>query len=341
MSATHAYAIPTTRRESASVVVSRTPLRISFFGGGTDFREFYLREGGCVLSTTIDKFVHVTVRSRVDGRIRVQHTRTELVEHVDELRHDLIRESLRRAGITGGVEVATSGDVPATGSGLGSSSAVIIGLLNGLYTLLGTPADPEMLARHACEVEVDVLGRPIGVQDQYIASYGGQCFLRFNVDGRIDVEPLGLTPEQRLRFGRNLMLFSTRLEREGEAILREQARNAVAGCSALRELKHLAEEARGHLLAERFDDFGRLLHWGWEFKKRLASRISNATIDRIYEAARSAGAFGGKVCGAGGGGYLLLYCPPERQDRVREALRLLPEFPFGLEAEGTRVIHQA
>ena len=320
------------------MIIVQTPLRISFLGGGTDFREFFLREEGWVVSSAIDKYIFVIIKERFDDKIRVGYTRTELVDHIDELQHELVRECLRKTGITKRVEIATMGDIPSAGSGLGSSSTVTVGLLNAMYTYLGTPKDPETLAREACQIEIDVLGKPIGVQDQYIAAYGGQRFIRFRTDGRIEVESLGLDESQLRTLNQNLMLFFTNVTRRAETVLGEQVRNINNRLDVLREMKRLALEARECLRAGVFDDFGLLLHRGWELKKQLASRISNGTIDALYEAARKAGALGGKITGAGGGGFLLLYCPWEKQDRVRAALRGLPELPFHLERDGSKVI---
>jgi len=320
------------------MIVVQTPLRISFLGGGTDFREFFLQEGGWVVSTAIDKYIFVIIKERFDDKIRVGYTRTELVDHIDELQHELVRECLRKTGITKRVEISTMGDIPSAGSGLGSSSTVTVGLLNAMYTYLGTPKDAETLAHEACEIEIDVLGKPIGVQDQYITACGGQRFIRFGTDGRVQVESLGLDENQRRRLNENLMLFFTNMTRKAETVLTEQVHNIRDRFDVLWEMKRLAMEARSCLQAGALDDFGLLLHQGWELKKQLATRISNGTIDRLYETARKAGALGGKITGAGGGGFLLLYCPHHRQDDVRTALRGLPELPFHLERDGTKVI---
>jgi D-glycero-alpha-D-manno-heptose-7-phosphate kinase len=320
------------------MIVTQTPLRISFLGGGTDFREFFSQEEGCVVSSAIDKYIFVIIKERFDDRIRVGYTKTELVDHIDELQHELIRECLRKTGITKRVEITTMGDIPSAGSGLGSSSTVTVGLLNAMYTYLGTPKEPETLAREACQIEIDVLGKPIGMQDQYIAAYGSQRCIRFGSDSRIEVESLCLDDVQCRRLGRNLMLFFTNITRKSETVLTEQVRNVNDRLEVLREMKRLALEARICLQAGAFDDFGLLLHRGWQFKKQLASRISNENIDALYQAAREAGATGGKITGAGGGGFLLLYCPQQRQDDVRAALHGLPELPFRLERDGTKVI---
>jgi D-glycero-alpha-D-manno-heptose-7-phosphate kinase len=320
------------------MIITQTPLRISFLGGGTDFREFFLQREGWVVSSAITKYIFVIIKERFDDRIRVGYTRTELVDHVGQIQHELVRECLRKTGVTRRLEITTIGDIPSAGSGLGSSSTVTVGLLNAMYTYLGTPKEPETLAREACEIEIDVLGKPIGVQDQYIAAYGGQRFIHFHTDGRIEVEPLGLDGGQCRRLSESLMLFYTNMSRKSETVLSEQISNIKDRLDVLEEMKCLALEARFYLRAGAFDDFGLLLHRGWELKKRLASQVSNGTIDSLYEAAHNAGAMGGKITGAGAGGYLLLYCPHHKQDDVRTALPGLPELPFGLERDGSKVI---
>jgi D-glycero-alpha-D-manno-heptose-7-phosphate kinase len=320
------------------MIITQTPLRVSFLGGGTDFTDYYLREGGCVVTSAIDKYIYVIIKARFDDMIRIGYTRTEMVNHVDEIQHELVRECLRKTGITHGVEIATMADIPSAGSGLGSSSTVTVGLLHAMYAYLGTPKDAETLAREACEIEIEALNKPIGVQDQYIAAYGNQRFLHFRRDGRVSVDQLLLTSEQRHRLDRHLMLFFTNVTRKSETILAEQSRNIGDHLHVLREMKRLAGEARLCLEASAFDDFGHLLHQGWELKKGLASRISNDSINEMYEVARGAGALGGKICGAGGGGFLLLYCPPARQDDVRAALHPLSELDFSLERDGSKII---
>jgi D-glycero-alpha-D-manno-heptose-7-phosphate kinase len=280
------------------MIVTQTPLRISFLGGGTDFREFFMQEEGWVISSAIDKFIFVIIKERFDEKIRVGYTRTELVDHIDELQHELVRECLRKTGITKRVEITTMADIPSAGSGLGSSSAVTVGLLNAMYTYNGILKDAETLAWEACQIEIDVLGKPIGVQDQYITAYGGQRFIRFRTDGRIEIESLGLDDNQRRRLNQNLMLFFTNITRSAETVLSEQVRNLNHRRDVLREMKHLALMAQMCLQSGSFDDFGLLLHQGWEFKKQLASQISNNAIDTVYETARKAGALAPELVGA-------------------------------------------
>jgi len=320
------------------MIIVQTPLRISFMGGGTDFRQFFLQEEGWVVSSAINRYLFVIIKGRFDQKIRVGYTRTELVDSFEQLQHELVRESLRRTGIRRSVEISTMGDIPAAGSGMGSSSAVTVGLLNAMYHYISEPRPLEVLAREACEIEIDVLGKPIGVQDQYIAAYGGQRFIRFRRDGAVEVETLKIDDRQRWRLSENLMLFFTNVERRAETVLAEQVANIASRLDVLREMKRLALLARAAIESDELDEFGRLLHEGWELKKQMASRVSDGPIDAAYEAARKAGALGGKITGAGGGGFLLIYCPKESQDDVRKALRSLPELTFGLERDGSKVI---
>ncbi len=320
------------------MIITKTPLRISFLGGGTDFRPFFRQEEGWVLSSAIDKFIYVIIKERFDSKIRVGYTQTELVNHIDELHHELVRECLRKTGITQGIEISTMADIPSEGSGLGSSSTVTVGLLNAMHTYLNQPVSHEQLAREACEIEIDVLGKPIGIQDQYIAAYGGQRFLHFGRNDVVTTTGLGLNETQIRKLNQNLLLFYTNIARKAESVLGEQMEQIDQRLDVLREMKGLAIQARAALEAHEFDSFGRLLDKSWQLKKQMASRVSNRVIDDIYTAATTAGAIGGKITGAGGGGFLLLYCRPERQDEVRHALAPLQELPFRLEADGSKVI---
>lgn len=320
------------------MIITQTPLRISFLGGGTDFRAYFRQEAGWVLTSAIDKHIYVTIKKRFDQKIRVGYSQTELVDHIDELHHELVRECLRKTGITRGVEISTMADIPSEGSGLGSSSTVTVGLLNAMYTYIGTPVGHEQLAREACEIEIDVLGKPIGVQDQYIAAYGGQRFICFNQDDSVTVEHLKLEDRQRRKLSQNLLLFYTNIARKAESVLTEQVQKMDERLHVLREMKKLALQAKACLQAGEFDELGCLLDQSWQMKKQLASGVSNTFIDEIYAAACKAGALGGKITGAGGGGFLLLYCPLEKQERVRAALSSLPELPFRLEQDGSKVI---
>jgi len=320
------------------VIIVQSPLRVSFFGGGTDFPSFYCQEGGCVLTSTIDKYIFVTVKYRFDKKLRIGYTHTEMVDRVDEIQHELIREALRITGINEGIEVSTMGDIPSAGSGLGSSSTVTVGALQALYTLLGEIVPAEELARLACQIELDTLHKPIGVQDQYIVAYGGLRLLEFLPGGKITSRKVKLPVEQKRRLNENLLLFFTGIQRSADTVLAEQKVNIPSRLKTLRALKAMAYQAHQELENGNVDIMGELLHESWQLKKNLASLVSNSDIDAMYSAAIKAGATGGKITGAGGGGFLLLYCPHEKQESVRAALSSLQELPFLLEHDGSKVI---
>lgn len=320
------------------MIIVQTPLRVSLFGGGTDLPAYYRQEGGCVLSTAIDKYVFVTVKERFDDLLRIGYTRTEMVEDVSQVQHELIREAMRKTGVTRGVEVSTMADIPSAGSGLGSSGAVTVGALHALYGHRGEIVPAEQLAREACEIEIDILGKPIGVQDQYISAYGGLRWIEMRPDGTICVERAVFDPQLEQQLSENLLLFFTGVTRDASSILGEQEANIEGSKPVLRAIKDLAREARAQAFKGDVDALGRMLHESWLLKRRLASKISNDPIDEIYQAAVRAGALGGKITGAGGGGFMLIYCPDGRRQAVREAMRGLRELPFRFEPDGTKVI---
>ena len=320
------------------MIIVQTPLRISLFGGGTDFSSFFMEEGGCVLSSAIDKYIFVTIKERFDKKLRIGYTQTEMVDEVDQINHELIRESLRLTGIERGVEITTMGDIPSEGSGLGSSSTVTVGALHAMYAYHGELASTEKLAREACSIEIETLKKPIGIQDQYIAAYGGFRYFNFLPNGEVKSEKIRISPEAKRVLNDNFLLFFTGITRNSSSILKEQTGNIKDRISELREIKQMTCQARSDVENENFDTLGSLLHQSWMLKKSLAGTISNGYIDEIYETARRAGAIGGKITGAGGGGFLLLYVPYEHQSKVRTALSSFQELPFRLEADGTKVI---
>jgi D-glycero-alpha-D-manno-heptose-7-phosphate kinase len=320
------------------MIISQTPLRISFAGGGSDFHEYYRLGGGAVLCAAIDKYIYVILKSRFDDLIRVGYSTTEIVDHIDKLRHELVRESMRLVGIHRRIEISTMADVPSTGSGLGSSSCVTVGLLNALYAYRGEAQSAATLAREAAAIEIDVLGKPIGKQDQYATAFGDLRKITFNADGAVDVKTVELPPAVRRALNDNLMLFYTGYGREAGDILAEQKTRTEENTKSLSALVALVDEMESCLVAEDLDGFGRCLHRGWELKKRLASKITNGAIDAMYQQSLRAGALGGKITGAGGGGFLLLYCAHERQSEVRKALAPLRELPFRFESDGSKII---
>ncbi|PID86751.1 MAG: GHMP kinase [Chloroflexi bacterium] len=318
------------------MIIVQTPLRVSLFGGGTDFPDYFNERGGCVLSTAIDKYIFVTIKKRFDSQLRIGYTKTELVDNLEEIQHDLIREALRKTQITEGVEISTMGDIPTNGSGLGSSSTVTVGALHAMHTYIGELPSAERIAKEACSIEIDVLKAPIGIQDQYIAAYGGFRFIEFSKN-KVEINRIELDPRHLWLLNNNLMLFFTGVTRQASSILAEQKNNIKDKYAVLDEIKNLAHVAYSELNAGNIDAIGSLLHEGWLLKRSLASQVSNGFIDDLYETARQAGAIGGKIAGAGGGGFLLVYCPYEKQEAVRNALKLR-ELPFKLEADGTKVI---
>lgn len=323
------------------MIITQTPLRISFAGGGTDFKDYYARSGGSVLSTAIDKYIYVIVKERFDDKIRVGYSRTEMVDGVAAIEHELVREAMKKVGIDRGIEISTMADIPSEGSGLGSSSSVTVGLLHALYAYKGCLVTPETLAREACEIEIETLGKPIGKQDQYIASYGGLRLIAFHPDESVTVSTVPMSDEKRRRFSECLLLFYTGITRKADTILAKQKDNIEARLPTLDLMREQTQEIYDALTNCNQNRVGRILDAGWKHKRQLTERISNSAIDGLYEKALDAGAMGGKIAGAGGGGFLLLYCPPDRQGAVRHALADMKELPFALERDGTKVIFNA
>jgi len=320
------------------MILVRTPLRVSFVGGGTDFKRYYTQRHGSVISAAIDKYVYVLVKRRFDGAVRVAYSCTEQVNNVDDLQHELVRESLRKTGIDKGVEIATFADVPSEGCGLGSSSAITIGLLNALYAYAGIRKDPEELAQQACHIEIDVLDKPIGKQDQYIAAYGGVQHIVFKQDDTVEVSPMQVSERSRKLLEERLILFYTGMTRKASEILTEQKHKMAEHFQVLDQMNDLVPRLKECMLNGLGPEFGRLLDRNWRLKKQLASKITNLDIDKYYERTLEAGAVGGKICGAGGGGFLLLYCAPGKRDAVKEAARPLREMPFRFESSGSTVL---
>ncbi|GMV37939.1 MAG: dehydrogenase [Fimbriimonadales bacterium] len=321
------------------MIVTKTPLRISLTGGGTDFAGFYRHHPGRVVSCTIDKYVYVIIKERFDKKIRLGYTRTEMVDSVDELQHELVRESMRLVGVSQSVEISTMADIPSEGSGLGSSSAVTVGVLHALHALKGELVTAEQLAQEACRVEIDILGKPIGKQDQYIAAYGGVREFVFNQDDTVSVSRLFLEGDRWQRLGEYIMLFFTGITRQSSTILSKQKQNIEKKMDALKQMAEQARKTRELLESNApLARVGRIMHEGWELKKSLAEGIADEKIDAAYERALDAGAVGGKIAGAGGGGFLMLFCGPDRQAAVRSALSDMRELEFSLERDGSKVL---
>ncbi|HEY50566.1 MAG TPA: GHMP kinase [Dehalococcoidia bacterium] len=324
------------------MIITRTPFRISFAGGGTDLPEFYRREAGAVLSTAINRYMYIIVNQRFTDAIRVSYyAKTEIVDSVDEIRHPLVREALKLVGIGRGIEIASVADVHA-GAGLGSSGSFTVGLLNALYAYKGSLKSSAELAREACHIEIDLLGEPVGKQDQYIAAYGGFRYFQFNPDESVTTEPIIWSPEHKDELGQNLLLLYTGDVHEAGSILQEQKEKTPQPdkMASLIKMRDMAINLKDQLNDKaEADIFGDILHRGWQLKKELASGISNDKIDEYYQRALSAGAMGGKLLGAGGGGFLLLYCPKAKHPQVKKALSDLPALEFSFEPEGSKIIY--
>lgn len=323
------------------MIISRTPFRISFAGGGSDFPEFYRQTSGAVISTAIDKYMFIMVTPRFDHTIRVSYSKTETVPTVDELEHPIVRETLRHLGLTRGLEIVSIADIPAR-TGLGSSSSFTVGLLHALYTYKGQYVSADRLASEACHIEINVLKEPIGKQDQYIASYGGLQLIQFNPDETVFVDPVVCSPQTKAELDANLMMFWTGTERRAADILESQRRRIDENLTLLEELRDISFGMRDVLVrGTNLSVFGALLHAAWLLKRRLADGITNPAVDGYYERARETGALGGKLLGAGAGGFLMLFVERQNQSAVRAALPELRELPFGLEAQGSKIVYVA
>ncbi|MBX7217349.1 MAG: GHMP kinase [Candidatus Kapabacteria bacterium] len=320
------------------MLITQTPLRISIAGGGCDLPDYYTKRGGYVVSTAIDKFIYVIVKARYDDKIYVDYSKKEIVDSIDEIQHDLVREAARLTGMPPGFEVAMMADIPSEGSGLGSSSSLTVGLLNAFYQYQGEQVGAERLAQEACRIEIEILGRPIGKQDQYIAAYGGLCAFEFRMDGSVGVERIAISPSAKRRFGSNILLFFTNIVRQASSILTEQRERIIDTIEAHDQIKALAFQTRQALYAGSFDDIGEILDRNWQLKKNLASGVTNPEIDSMYQSSMEGGALGGKISGAGGGGFLMTYCRRPDQDNLREALSRYREMPFMLESHGSKVM---
>jgi len=322
------------------MIISKTPFRISFVGGGTDFRDFYIKNApGMVVSSAINKYIYVSVHKRFEGNIRLSYSKTELVDDVSQIKHELIKEAMKMTGVNSAVEITITADVPGKGTGLGSSSSLTVGLLNALYVFKGEKKTAEELARDACKIEIEILKGPIGKQDQYIAAFGGLRFIKFLGNDQILVENINMPNQKKKEFDSNLFLFYTGKTRKSEDILVEQKSNIEKKTETLIKMRDMAKIAKECLNKCEINKMGELLHQNWQEKKQLAGTISDEIIDDYYSKAIQAGALGGKVCGAGGGGFMLFYCQKENSEKLKQALAGLQELPFNLESSGSRIIY--
>lgn len=324
------------------MIISRTPFRVSFVGGGTDLSSFYELEEGRVLSTTIDKYVYVAVKRQLDiveHQFRISWSKIEFRDRIDDIEHPIVREALRLMEIDFPVEITTFADIPAQ-TGLGSSSAFAVGLLHALFALQGKTVTKGILAKLAARIEIEILGRNIGSQDHYASAYGNLNVITFRRDGSVAVDPVFYRPEVKRAIEGNLLMFYTALKRDASDVLRIQ-RDATAGkVDTLREMKDLVPRLYEVFASDGDpDEFGRILHEGWLLKRSLTPAVSTEEIDRLYERGVRAGAVGGKLLGAGSGGFLLFYVPAARQDAVKAELAELYHQPFHFDDSGSRITY--
>jgi len=322
------------------MIGTRTPFRVSFAGGGSDLKEFYSRHPGCVLSTTINKYMFIFVHPFFDERIQVKYSRTELVNNADEIKHPIVRESLKKFGING-IDINSIADIPA-GTGLGSSGSFTVGLLLALYVYSGQHPSKEKLAREACKIEIDILGEPIGKQDQYAAAYGGLNFITFNPDDTVSVEPVIMSGDKYRELENNLLFFYIGGARPARGILYDQKHGTISDkktFSNIKVMNELTKNLKDCFCAGNLKDVGLILDEGWSLKKDLSLKISDDKIDYYYNMARKDGASGGKLLGAGGGGFLMFYCDQTHQEQLRKSLQDLKEYKFKFDNSGTKVIY--
>lgn len=319
------------------MIITQTPYRVSFAGGGTDLPAFYEHEYGAVLSVGLMHHMYVTVSPRFDKTTRVAYTKVEIADGIDNIEHTIVREALRMTGLGEHIEITTVGDVP-SGTGLGSSSSLAVGVLNALHAFKGQVTSPGLLGEKSCEIEIDILKKPIGRQDQYAAAYGGVNYIRFNPDHSVDVEPVPTDPGFLHELERHILLLYTDQQRDADSILKKQSEGSADKMTVLRGMRDLAGEMRLTMGKGDLAEFGALLHQGWELKRSLGFGISNAGVDEWYQAARDNGALGGKLLGAGGGGFLMVMAPPHKHDAIRKACGNPKELSFRIDRRGSRVI---
>jgi D-glycero-alpha-D-manno-heptose-7-phosphate kinase len=320
------------------MVVSQTPLRLSFVGGGTDFASFYGTHKGQVISATIDKYIYVIVKKRFDDLIVLHYTENEIVENVADIKHDIIKAALQHVGIQKGIEIITLADITAKGSGLGSSSVLTVGLLNALYHFKGMQVSSEQIANEACIIEIDMLKKPIGKQDQYIAAYGGIKKIEFNADHSVTVTDLSLSDSDKNKLQASIILHNTSVMRKAESVLEEQSNNIAHKIEELKTIAGLVDDLETAFANKQFEVLGDLLAINWENKKKLASAVSNEHINQMVEVALANGATGCKIAGAGGGGFLMSYVPLQQQENFRTAMSAYKELSYTFDPAGSRIL---
>ena len=324
------------------MIISKTPLRMSFVGGGSDLPAFYERQPGAVITTTIDKYVYVTVNKKFDDHVRLSYSETENVENVDQIKYPIVKAVLKRLNIPGGIEITSIGDIPSKGTGLGSSSAFTVGLINALKVYQEQKfSSPHDLADQASEVEIKDLGEPIGKQDQYGVAFGGLKFLQFHSDGQVSVDHVICSRKVKEDLDNNILMLYTGLPRPSSSVLNQQKNNLESDqhkVNTMKKMVQLAHDLYQQLQKDNLDAFGEILHANWMYKKEMADNLSNPAIDEWYSVGRQHGALGGKILGAGAGGFLIFYAPQERHQEIKAALPHLKPVDFKFENNGSQII---
>lgn len=324
------------------MIISQTPLRMSFVGGGSDLPSYYRKQTGAVVSTTIDKYIYINVNKKFDHLIRASYSITEFADKPSKLKHELIRESLKYLGVKGGIEITSIADIPSGGTGLGSSSSYTVGLLNALNAYLSRYSGKEYLASTACKIEIDKCHKPIGKQDQYAAAYGGLNLIEFQPDNSVVVNPIICKADTKHKLNQNLLLLYTGITRSADKILDSQNQNTLSNIKTrdiLSQMVKLAYSQAESLTRNDLKSFGEALDENWGLKMKLGQGISNPSIDLWYITAKNHGAIGGKILGAGGGGFLLLYAPKNKHDSITESLPKLKKIDFNFDSEGSKIIY--
>lgn len=320
------------------MVISKTPLRISFVGGGTDLSSYYAKHSGKVISTAINKYIYVIVKKRIDKLIVLHYTKNEIVETVDQIKHEIIRECMKMVGLENGIEIITLSDITTQGSGLGSSSVLTVGLLNALYSFKGKLMNNFQLAEKACEIEINNLKKPIGKQDQYIAAFGGIHKFIFKQDETVSVSEVMPDMAKRIQLKKNIFLFNTNITRKADNILSLQNASAEQNESNLHIIADLVDRLENHFSYGDIDDLGAILKVNWDIKKNLAKGISNPEIDTMVLSALNGGASGCKIAGAGGGGYLICYVPVNNHISFLQSMSEYNLIDFDLENQGSKIV---
>ena len=323
------------------MIVTKTPLRITFTGGGTDLPSFYKEYGpGTVISAAINKYIYIIVNKKFDGKIRISYSITEIVDNVDQIKHPSVREALRLLGISGGIEIVSISDIPSEGTGLGSSSTFLVGLLNALHAFKGEKTSKKQLAEEAVKIEREILKEPGGKQDQYISSFGGIQYMEFKKDESVMLKPISLSETSKRRLKDNLLMLYTGSQRKSTEIHKLQAQEVPNKVESYSKMREITSDLYDSFEKDIIDNTGRLLHENWILKKQLAQSISNPEIDFLYNSALKEGAQGGKLIGAGGSGFLLFYAEKEKHNNIKNSLKLNAE-PFDFDNQGSRIAYIA